>query len=36
MHANEVSKYIGKLLRTGRIQAQHKDADVYYSVGNRE
>ena len=31
MHRNEVSKYIGKLLREGRIQKQTRDNDAYYS-----
>ena len=30
MHRNEVSKYIGKLIRTGQIRAQHKAGEVYY------
>jgi wyosine [tRNA(Phe)-imidazoG37] synthetase (radical SAM superfamily) len=32
MHLNEVSKYIGKLLRTGRIQAQAGEHEVYYAA----
>ena len=32
-HINEVSKYVGKLTRTGRIRTEHKDGDVYY-IGN--
>lgn len=30
MHKNEVAKYIGKLMRTGRIREQDKAGDVYY------
>ena len=30
MHGNEVSKYIGKLVRTGQIRAQQEAGDVYY------
>lgn len=30
MHGNEVSKYIGKLVRTGQIRAEHKTGSVYY------
>lgn len=30
MHRNEVSKYIGKLLRTGEIQSEPKDGKTYY------
>ena len=30
IHLNEVSKYIGKLLRTGRIRAQAGDHEAYY------
>jgi len=32
-HINEISKYVGKLTRTGRIRAEDKDGDVYY-IGN--
>jgi len=32
MHLNEVSKYIGKLMRSGQIQAEHKDSNIYYKV----
>jgi wyosine [tRNA(Phe)-imidazoG37] synthetase (radical SAM superfamily) len=31
MHRNEVSKYIGKLMRTGRIREMHTNDGVYYS-----
>jgi wyosine [tRNA(Phe)-imidazoG37] synthetase (radical SAM superfamily) len=30
MHLNEVLKYVGKLIRDGRIRAECKEADVYY------
>jgi wyosine [tRNA(Phe)-imidazoG37] synthetase (radical SAM superfamily) len=30
MHRNEVSKYIGKLARTGQAYAERRDNDVYY------
>jgi len=30
MHRNEVSKYIGKLMREGRIRKQSQDNDTYY------
>ena len=33
MHINEVSKYIGKLLRTGKIQAENRAGKVYYFSG---
>jgi wyosine [tRNA(Phe)-imidazoG37] synthetase (radical SAM superfamily) len=32
MHLNEVSKYLGKLIRTGKIQSTRRDEDVYYFV----
>ena len=32
MHVNEVSKYIGKLMRTGQIRVDHKNGNVYYVV----
>jgi len=32
MHLNEVSKYLGKLTRSGQIQAEHKDNSIYYKV----
>ncbi|MBN2032872.1 MAG: radical SAM protein [Deltaproteobacteria bacterium] len=35
MHANEVSKYLGKLLRDNRIRAQVVDALVYYLADTR-
>ena len=30
MHRNELSKYIGKLIRTGQIRAEQKAGSVYY------
>jgi hypothetical protein len=30
MHANEVSKYVGKLLRTHRIHADRQGNNVHY------
>ena len=36
MHLNEVSKYIGKLLRTNRVRAEHADTDVYYTAAAKE
>ncbi len=30
LHRNEATKYVGKLLRTGRITEQRKDNEVYY------
>ena len=36
MHLNEVSKYLGKLVRTGRIETRNTNSAVYYSaVGDR-
>jgi wyosine [tRNA(Phe)-imidazoG37] synthetase (radical SAM superfamily) len=32
MHLNEVSKYLGKLLHTGKIQAQAGEHEVYYAA----
>jgi len=31
MHKNEASKYIGKLTRTGKIQEQRRENDIYYA-----
>ena len=36
MHLNEVSKYLGKLVRTGQIISELKNRDVYYLAGNRK
>ncbi len=30
MHLNEVSKYLGKLIRNGKVQSTRRDEDVYY------
>jgi wyosine [tRNA(Phe)-imidazoG37] synthetase (radical SAM superfamily) len=32
MHLNEVSKYLGKLMRTRRIRGEPKNRDVYYAA----
>lgn len=32
MHLNTVSKYLGKLMRTHQISAEHRDTDVYYAA----
>ena len=32
MHLNEVSKYLGKLMRTEKIQAERRNKDVYYAA----
>jgi len=32
MHLNEVSKYLGHLMQTGQIRAQHKKDNVFYTV----
>jgi wyosine [tRNA(Phe)-imidazoG37] synthetase (radical SAM superfamily) len=32
MHLNDVSKYLGKLMRSGKIRAVRRDATLYYSV----
>jgi wyosine [tRNA(Phe)-imidazoG37] synthetase (radical SAM superfamily) len=36
MHLNEVSKYLGKLIRTGQIHSELKKRDVYYLAVNRK
>ena len=36
MHRNELSKYIGKLMRSGQIDAQRKEGDLYYSVQRKD
>jgi len=36
MHLNEVSKYLGKLMRTGRIRAERKDTTLYYAAVVRQ
>ena len=35
MHFNEVSKYLGKLLRTDQIRAERRNTSVYYAISNR-
>jgi wyosine [tRNA(Phe)-imidazoG37] synthetase (radical SAM superfamily) len=35
MHLNEVSKYIGKLSRTGQILSTHRGDDTYYTATDR-
>ncbi len=32
MHLNEVSKYLGKLLRTEKIQSERRNGNVYYAA----
>jgi predicted ArsR family transcriptional regulator len=36
MHLNEVSKYLGNLMRTDQIRAERKKNTVYYTAKNRE
>ena len=36
MHINEVSKYLGALMRTGQIREQRKKEDVYYAAVRTE
>jgi wyosine [tRNA(Phe)-imidazoG37] synthetase (radical SAM superfamily) len=36
MHLNEVSKYLGKLMRTDQIRAQRERATVYYAATDRK
>lgn len=31
MHLNELSKYLGDLIRSGRVRAIHRDSDIYYT-----
>jgi len=31
MHLNELSKYLGTLVRSGRVRAIHRDSDIYYT-----
>jgi len=35
MHLNEVSKYLGNLMRTGQIRMEFKNRSVYYAAKNR-
>lgn len=32
MHLNEVSKYLGNLMRSGRIEVKHKNTAIYYAA----
>ena len=36
MHINEVSKYLGKLVRTDRVRAEHRRSAVYYEAVRTE
>jgi hypothetical protein len=36
MHINEVSKYLGKLVRTDRVHAEHRRSAVYYEAVRTE
>ncbi len=36
MHLNEVSKYLGNLMRTNQIRTERKNLAVYYAAKNRE
>jgi hypothetical protein len=36
MHLNEVSKYLGNLMRTGQIHAERKNMTVYYAAENKK
>jgi wyosine [tRNA(Phe)-imidazoG37] synthetase (radical SAM superfamily) len=36
MHLNEVSKFLGKLMRADQIRAQHERATVYYAATDRK
>ncbi|MDA3833221.1 MAG: radical SAM protein [Spirochaetales bacterium] len=36
MHINEVSKYLGNLMRTDQIRMERKNTAVYYSAKNRQ
>ena len=36
MHLNEVSKYLGNLMRTGQIREERKDRTVYYAASEPE
>jgi len=36
MHINEVSKYLGDLMRTGQIREKRKKGDVYYAAARPE
>ena len=36
MHLNEVSKYLGSLIRTGQVRTERKNSTVYYVAKNME
>jgi len=36
MHLNEVSKYLGRLMRADQIRAQRERATVYYAATDRK
>lgn len=36
MHSNEVSKYLGNLIRAGQIRTERKDTTVYYAAKKRK
>ena len=36
MHLNEVSKYLGNLIRTDQIRTERKNTTLYYAAKNRE
>jgi len=36
MHLNEVSKYLGSLMRTDQIRAERKKTTVYYAATDRK
>jgi wyosine [tRNA(Phe)-imidazoG37] synthetase (radical SAM superfamily) len=36
LHRNELAKYVGRLVRSGRIGASSEDGDVYYFVPRKE
>jgi wyosine [tRNA(Phe)-imidazoG37] synthetase (radical SAM superfamily) len=36
MHLNEVSKYLGNLMRTGQIHAERKNMRIYYAAGSKK
>ena len=35
MHFNEVSKYLGNLIRTDQIRAERRNTSVYYTINQR-
>ena len=36
MHLNEVSKYLGNLMREGRIRTKHEKRSLYYNAITQE